>query len=162
MTGYVPAKTSFTPKETWTHDFCVLARQDENVTPSRARLNKLLDAGLGKARLAVQKNASHKELSIALENHFEFLHADGGGGGQRQLSLVYPSAFGYTVPHLRERFGQAVAYTRPLQADLDESPLKQEVINTRAVQANAYYLAIILSSTTEKCVLVSPFAKAPV
>lgn len=136
MTGYVPAKASFTPKETWTHDFCVLARQDENVTPSRARLNKLLDAGLGKARLAVQKNASHKELSTALENHFpklneaggfEFLRADGGGGGQRQLSLVYPSAFGYTVPHLRERFGQAVAYIRPLQTDLDECPLKQEV-----------------------------------
>lgn len=38
---------------------------------------------------------------------------------------------------LRERFGQAVAYIRPLQTDLDESPLKQEVINTRAVQANA-------------------------
>lgn len=63
----------------------------------------------------------------------EFLRADGGGGGQRQLYLVYPSAFGYTVPHLRERFGQAVAYIRPLQTHLDESPLKQEVINTHAV-----------------------------
>ena len=64
------------PKETWTHDFCVLARQYENVTPSRARLNKLLDAGLGKARLAVQKNASHKELSTALENHFPKLNEE--------------------------------------------------------------------------------------
>lgn len=53
------------------------------------------------------------------------------------MSLVYPSAFGYTVPHLRERFGQAVAYIRPLQTDLDECPLKQEVINIHAVQANA-------------------------
>ena len=122
-----------------------MAGQDENVTPSRARLNKLLDVRLGKAQLAVQKNASHKELSTALENHFpklnvaggfKFLHADGGGGGQRQLSLVYSSAFGYTVPHLQECFGQAVAYIRPLQTDLDESPLKQEVINTHAVQAN--------------------------
>ena len=43
------------------------------------------------------------------------------------MSLVYPSAFGYTVPHLWERFGQAVAYLLPLQTDLDESPLKQEV-----------------------------------
>lgn len=136
MTGYVPAKASFTPKETWTHDFCVLPRQDENVTPWRARLNKLLDVGLGKAWLSVQKNASHKELSTTLENHFpklkegrgfEFLRAEGGGGGQRLLSVVYPSAFGYTVPHLWKRFGQAVAYIRPLQTDLDESPLKQEV-----------------------------------
>lgn len=126
MTGYVPAKASFTPKESWTHDFCVLSRQGENVTPSRARLNKLLDVGLGKARLSVQKNASHKELSTTLENHFPQLK-EGGGGGQRPLSLVYPSAFGYTVPHLWERFGQAVAYLLPLQTDLDESPLKQEV-----------------------------------
>lgn len=52
---------------------------------------------------------------------------EGGGNGQRPLSLVYPSAFGYTGPHLRERFGQAVAYIRPLKTDLEESPLKQEV-----------------------------------
>ena len=136
MAGYIPAKATFTPKETWTHDFCVLARQEENITPSRTRLNMLLDAGLGKARLSVKRNASHKELTSALEKYFpklklaggfEVLRADGGGGGQRQLSLVYPGAFGYTVPHLRERLGQAVAYIRPLQADLDENPLKQEV-----------------------------------
>lgn len=144
MTGYVPAKASSTPKETWIHDFCVLTRQDENVTPSITRLNELLDAGLGKAWLSVQKNASHKELSTALENHFpklkvargfEFLCADGGGGGQRQLSLVYPSAFRYTVPHLRERFGQAVAYIHPLQTDLDESIEARG--NTYSVLANA-------------------------
>ena len=69
---------------------------------------------------------SLQSFRTPLENHcpklkeaggFEFLRADGGGGGQRQLSLVYPSAFGYTVPHLQERFGQAVAYICPLQTD---------------------------------------------
>lgn len=111
--------------------------------PQGPGLINFSDAGLGKARLSIQKNASHKELSTTLENHFpklkeggrfEFLRADGGGDGQRPLSLVYPSAFGYTVPHLRERFGQAVAYIRPLQTDLDESPLKQEVTLLQSTQ----------------------------
>ena len=136
MAGYIPAKKMFVPKETWTHDFCLLGRQEENITPSRERLNKLLDAGLGKAHLSIKKNASHEELACALEERFpklksgggfEVLRAEGGGGGQRQLRLVYPGAFGYTAPHLKDRLGQALAYIRPLQADLDEEPDVPEI-----------------------------------
>ena len=136
MAGYIPAKKMFVPKETWTHDFCLLGRQEENITPSRERLNKLLDAGLGKAHLSIKKNASHEEWACALEERFpklksgggfEVLRAEGGGGGQRQLRLVYPGAFGYRAPHLKDRLGQALAYIRPLQADLDEEPDVPEV-----------------------------------
>ena len=55
------------------------------------------------------------------------LRADGGGGGQRQLRFLHPGAFGYTAPHLKDRLGQATAFIRPLQADLDEEPAVAEV-----------------------------------
>ena len=34
-------------KAGWMHDFCDLARQEENIIPSSARINMLLGAGLG-------------------------------------------------------------------------------------------------------------------
>ena len=116
--------------------FLLLGRQDEQGTPSRARVNKLLDAGLGKALLSMKKNATHNDLASKLEQNvpklktaggFEVLRAHGGGAGHRKSSLVHPGAFGYTAPHLKDRLGQAVAYLRPLQADLDEEPVKTEV-----------------------------------
>ena len=137
MTGYVPAKQMFfVPKETWTHDFCLLGRQEEDISPSRVRLNKLLDAGLGKAHLSIKTTASHKELSSALEKHFpklksaggfEVRRAEGGGVGQRNLCLVHPVVYGYTATHLKDRLGQAVSYIHPLQCDLDKEPIMAEV-----------------------------------
>lgn len=100
------------------------------------QVNKLLDAGLGKARLSIKKTASHEELSSALEKHFpklksaggfEVLRAEGGGGGQRKLCLVHPAAYEYTATHLKDRLGQAVSYIHPLQCDLDEEPVMVEV-----------------------------------
>ena len=109
MTGYVPAKT-FTVKETWTHDFCVLSKLSASATPSRSVMNQLLDAGLGRARLTMPKTAGHAELTQILEERFpklksgggfEILRADGGGAGQRHLCVVAPGAFGYAAPHLK-------------------------------------------------------------
>lgn len=57
---------------------------------------------------------------------FEVLRPSGGGGGQRPLSLLPPRKEGYTISHLKERLGQAVAYIRPLQADLDMTPLSKD------------------------------------
>ena len=56
------------------------------------------------------------------------MRATGGGGGQRTLSLVPPSKEGFAIAHLKERLGQAIAYIRPLQAHLDETPLSSEVM----------------------------------
>lgn len=136
MVGYIPAKAIFSPKETWTHDFCLLSMQNESFTPSRVRMNALLDTGLGKARISVKKLASHDELKQALEDKFpklksgggfEVLRAEGGGGGQRPLSIVPPGAFGFSAPYLKDRFNSAMIYIRPLQANLDDSPLAPEV-----------------------------------
>lgn len=76
------------------------------------------------------RKASHRELQEFLESKylklkagggFEVLRAHGGGGGQRSLILLPTGHEGYSVPYLKERLNSAVAYIRPLQADLDES-----------------------------------------
>ena len=135
LNGYVPAR--FTPLETWTHDICPLGKCDENKTPDRPRMEKLMEAGLGKMKLVFpNKKAGHNEFQSFLEEKFprlidgggiEVLRAVGGGGGRRDLHLVPPGREGYTLPHVRERFSQATVYIRPLQTDLDESPLSHEV-----------------------------------
>ncbi|XP_028400612.1 uncharacterized protein LOC114523779 [Dendronephthya gigantea] len=132
--GYVPLR--FQPAETWTHDICILGRCNESLTPDRHRLDSLMAAGLGKMKVVFpNKNASHEELQKFMEEKFpkmkgsggfEVLRAVGGGGGQRVLSLIPPSREGYSVSYLKERLGQAVAYFRPLQIDLDETEVKYD------------------------------------
>ena len=51
----------------------------------------------------------------------------GGGGGCRPLHLVPPGKDGYSQPYIKERFPQATVYIRPLQTDLDESPMSYQV-----------------------------------
>lgn len=133
--GYLPVR--FTPKETWTHDVYVLSRKDAEFTPNRDESEMLQTAGLGKLKIVFpDKNGSHDDVASFLESKFpklrdgggfEVLRAAGGGGGQRSLHLVPPGREGYTVPHLKERFGQAVLYIRPLQKDLNEEPAELEV-----------------------------------
>ena len=96
-----------------------------------------MQAGLGKMKLVFSnKKANHMEVQSFLEEKFpqlrdgggiEVLRAVGGGGGQRPLHLVPPGREGYTLSHIKERFSQAAVYIRPLQTDLDESPLPYEV-----------------------------------
>ena len=61
---------------------------------------------------------------------------------------------GYSVPHLKERLGQAVAYIRPLQVDLDVTPSTVLEVNFHCV----YMLAVIFNvgaSNTVKIVQLS-------
>ena len=81
---------------------------DEDRSPNRDRMEVLLAAGLGKAKLVFpSKKADHNEVQLFLEEKFpklkaaggfEILRASGGGEGQRPLTLVPPSREGYTVP----------------------------------------------------------------
>lgn len=137
LQGYTPV--SFTPLETWTHDVCMLARCDENTTPGRDRMEVLMRAGLGKMKLVFpNKKATHSEVCSFLNEKFprlkdgggfEVLRAVGGGGGSRALHIIPPGKDGYSLPYIKERFSQAAVYMRPLQSDLDESPLSYQVKN---------------------------------
>ncbi|XP_068737002.1 uncharacterized protein [Montipora capricornis] len=160
MLGYVPLR--FQPLETWTHEVCVLARCDEDATPTREMLEELISAGLGKAKLVFpDKKADHNKVQLFLEEKFpklksaggfEVLRASGGGGGQRPLSLLPPSKEGYSVPLLKERLGQAVAYIRPLQVDLDVTPNTVLEVNFHCVYM--YMLAEIFSVSTSNTVKI--------
>lgn len=131
MQGYTPV--SFTPLETWPHDVCMLANCDENTTPGRDRMEVLMRAGLGKMKLVFpNKKATHSEVfnflnekfsSLKDGGGFEVLRAIGGGDGCRALHIIPPGRDGYSLPYIKERFFQATVYLRPLQSDLDESPL---------------------------------------
>lgn len=98
-------------------------KRDENKTPDRPRMEKLMQAGLGKMKLVFpNKKASHDEFQSFLVETFprlidgggiEVMRAVGGGGGQRDLHLVPPGREGYTLAHVRERFSQATVYIRP-------------------------------------------------
>lgn len=134
LQGYT--QVSFTPLETWTHDVCMLARCDENTTPGRDRMEVLMRAGLGKMKLVFpNKKATHSDVCSFLNEKFPRLK-DGGGfevlravGGSRALHIIPPGKDGYLLPYIKERFSQAAVYMRPLQSDLDESPLSYQVKN---------------------------------
>lgn len=64
-------------QDVWTHDCCILMRQGETNSPSKARLNQLLDTGLGKAHLSITKNAGDIVLCSALEDNFPKLKGAG-------------------------------------------------------------------------------------
>ena len=116
---------------------CVLGRCDESFTPNRERSEVLLNAGLGKMKLVFpDKKAKHSDVQSFLNEKFprlkdeggiEVLRAHGGGGGSRPVHLVPPGKDGYSLPYIKERFPQAAVYIRPLQTDLDESPMSYEV-----------------------------------
>ena len=127
----------FVPKETWTHDFVILSSTAQLYTPSREESGSLLNAGLGRRKLVCpNKNASHSEFQQFLETEFprlkagggfELLRAAGGGAGRRKLQVIPPGPEGYNIPYTRGVVGSGVVFVRPLQANLDVSPLQFDV-----------------------------------
>lgn len=80
MVGYVPLK--FQALETWTHEVCVLGKCSENTSPSRDRLEELMSAGLGKAKLVFpDKKADHYKVQLFLQEKFPKLESVGEGRG---------------------------------------------------------------------------------
>lgn len=153
--GKGPAKKQkfmpfFQPKETWTHNFCLLGCISDDITPSKEDIYHLQKAGLGKRKVVFpNKNANHDDFLDILQKEYpklkegggiELLRAVGGGGGQRKLEVLSPGQQGYTIPYLRGTIciGQATIYLRPLQKDLDLSPMTSDV----SVSQKCFYLYI--------------------
>ena len=142
--GKAPAKKNryvpfFQPKETWTHNFCLLGCVSDDISPSKDEIVLLQKAGLGKRKIVFpNKNADHDGFMNILEKEYpkikegggiELLRAVGGGGGQRKLEVLSPGPQGYSITYLRNNIciGQATIYLRPLQKDLDLTPLPIDV-----------------------------------
>ena len=104
MAGYVSLRVQ--ALDTWTHEVCVLARCDEDKTPTRERLDELFSAGLGKAKLVFpDKKADHNKLQLFLEETFPKLKCGGGfevfracGGGGRPEGKVGTSGCLHKAP----------------------------------------------------------------
>ena len=119
----------FVPNNTWTHDICVLALVNEEATPNRDRLDQLKSAGLGKKRIAFNKNGDHAYFIKKLEEEFpqlqsqqgaiEVLRSTGGGAGIRPITPIPMGSQGYSIKDLRSSINSAILYVRPLQTDLN-------------------------------------------
>ena len=123
----------FQPKETWTHEFFCLGLKTQERAPSRAEKFELQECGLGRKKICFHSKAKFTDIQEKLEEEFPKLKTGGGfvilrtgrEGSNNLLSVIPPPTTGYSVPFLRDcsGLGQALAYVRPLQRDLDRSPL---------------------------------------
>ena len=87
----------------------------------------------GRRKICFHNKAKFAEFRQKLEEAFPKL-CEGGGfeimrtghqGSNSSLTTITPPASGYSVPFLRDSsgLGQALAYIRPLQRDLDSNPV---------------------------------------
>lgn len=85
--------------------------------------------GWGKKKVVFSSKGSFVDVKEKLESIYPKLKDAGGfellrmGSPNSKLFLINPPAGGYSVPFLRDTagLGQALAYIRPLQMDLDTS-----------------------------------------
>ena len=103
------------PKESWTHDFCLLSNTKQDKTPSQESLLALKEAGLGRRKVVFpNRNGNFEDLKgfLVSENEkiksqdgaFELMRAESGGTSRPLKSILIPSD-GYTIPYLRELVG---------------------------------------------------------
>ena len=126
-------KKAWKPKETWTHTFVCIAEADHWLIPLREEKIVLKEAGLGEKKLTFDKYGDYEHFQSSLLKEFPKLKEGGGfqvlrsSGARRCLDLIPIPTMGYDIPYLKECLGQAIAYVRPLQKDLDRSPLPVQV-----------------------------------
>ena len=124
------------PKETWTHDFCLLSSSDQDKTPSQELLMTLKEADLGRKKVVFpDKNGSFEHLRTILENEYGKLKSQDGafelmraesGGTSRPLKLLLMPSNGYTVPYVKDLVGpNTLIYIRPMKTclSLDKTPM---------------------------------------
>ena len=138
----------FKPNDTWTHDFFCLATTQQRGVPTRTEKVKLQNAGLGRKRITFHKNDDAYQVKAKLEQTYPKLATGGGfellrsSVSPRDLDVMAPLNCGYSVPFLHDSsgLGQAIAYIRPIQKDLDSKPLQPttEMGNSQLTEVYEY------------------------
>ena len=108
--------------------FCVVSTSADCV-PRRLQKIALQNDRLGRRKVVFPSKGSFVDVKEKLEIVYPKLKDGGGfellrmGSPSSKLTLIYPPAGGYSVPFLRDAagLGQALAYIRSLQMDLDTS-----------------------------------------
>ena len=117
------------PKESWTHDFCLLSNTEQDKIPSQESLLALKEAGLGRKKLVFpNKNGNFEDLKGVIESEYEKIKSQDGafelmraesGGTSRPLKLILMPSDGYTIPYLRDLVGSNTPlYIRPMKSCL--------------------------------------------
>ena len=123
----------FFKRDTWTHEFFCVADKERMTVPSRSLKSQLQQAGLGRKKVCFNGRANATEVKPKLEEIYPKLIAGGGfeilrrGPSPSELSVIPPPPnSGYSVPFLRDcaGLGQAIAFIRPLQCNLNLDPIK--------------------------------------
>ena len=118
---------TFQVKEIWTHDFFCLESTQAASVPSHAQKIALQNVRLGRRKVFFSCKGTALDVKTRLESVYPKLKDGGGfellrsGLPSSKLSLMTPPSGGYSVPFLRDTagLGQALAYIRPLQKNLD-------------------------------------------
>ena len=109
-------------KETWTHDFFLLALTNATKSPNFNEANSLIAAGLGKKRIVFpDKNGDFNHIKQVLEHKFtnlksqngafEFLRADTGGTSRPLFPIPLP-VNGFSISYLKDCIGSGMVYIR--------------------------------------------------
>ena len=108
-------------------------RNYQETIPSTEEKYRLNNVGLGERKVVFNdKRGSWEHVKSVLEKDFPKLKDVNGAfeivrssGNRRSLELVAIPPMGYTVPFLKEILGQAIGYIRPLQKNLDLTPVSK-------------------------------------
>lgn len=127
--------------KTWTHTFMCLSRVNHCSIPDARERTNLKLAGLGEKKFAVFAYGCSSDLQDELFREYPKLESGGGfellrasdAGGKDLVPIDIPH-HGYSVEYLQAIVKTAKIYIRPLQRDLDPSPVIDEVIATRNMQ----------------------------
>ena len=96
----------FFKRDTRTHTFFCLADKEQMAVPSRSFKIQLQQAGLGSKKICFNSKANVTEVKTKLEESYPKLIAGGG------------------FETLRRGLGQAIAYIRSVQCNLNQIPLR--------------------------------------
>ena len=114
----------------WIHTFVCLVQVGQYLPPDTAGRVRLVQAGLGEKRVMCDFDAGADELHEALLSTFPRLKMGGGyecmkidESSWKSLTVVLPPTGVYTPFYLKNIFHQAKIFVRPLQVNLDLTPV---------------------------------------
>ena len=96
------------PKESWTHDFCLLSSTDQGGFPKQKwnfeHFKDVLESAYGKLK--------------SQDGAFELMGAE-SGGTSRPLKIILMPSNAYTNPYLKDAVGSnTLVYIRPMKSSL--------------------------------------------
>nr|XP_022341452.1 uncharacterized protein LOC111135568 isoform X3 [Crassostrea virginica] len=123
----------------WSHKFLCLWSKDSDTVPSKEEKKLLFEAGLGEKKITFVKNNTSEDFTKKLEENYPKMKGCGGyellrtaTSSRIELKLIRPGSNGYTSEYLSNSYlGQATCFIRPIQIDLDISPVGEEHIGRK-------------------------------